>query len=156
LLKLAQLPPVVLNAFDSPAAIHEGWGLELKRALEDPERRQSVIRVARRISQAPRPPAPEVYRLLLSPVTNGRRLPKAGRDEVVKDKLGAPLFRIRQQRSYMAFLIPLNRMAPDVFASLRQAIERTLQHSKDSSRGGEPALRLGSSSAPRDAGHPPS
>ena len=126
LVRLAQLPPVVVSAFASPSDIHETWGLDLMQALEDAQRRPALIRAARRLSAAPRPPAPEVYRLLMSPVTKGRRLRRAAHDEVIKDDLVRPLFRIRRQRSSIAFLFPIETAPPEVFAGLRIAVRRVL------------------------------
>jgi hypothetical protein len=130
LLKLGQLPPVIVEAFDSPTSICEGWGLEMAQVLEDPERRTAMIRAARRIgSSSTRPPAREVFRQLMSPVTNGRRVRKPSHDEVVKDLSGKPMFRIRHQSNSIAFVLPVERVAPDVLDNLRQAISRVLQHS---------------------------
>lgn len=128
LLKLAQLPPVIVNAFESPAAICEGWGLEIARALDDPLRRAATIQMARTISSSSsRPRAREVYRKLLSPPTDGRRLKQQVHDVVVKSRGGRPLFRIRQQSSSIAFVVPLDKLAPDVLDSVRQAIADILE-----------------------------
>jgi ParB/RepB/Spo0J family partition protein len=126
--KLAQLPPVVVAAFDSPAAICEGWGLDIMKALEEPSRRQATIAAARSLSrQATRPAPCDVYRQLLNPEGNGRRPRAHARDEVVKDPTGKPLFRIRNQRSAVAFLLPMNTLAPEVRDEIRHAIREILQ-----------------------------
>ncbi len=128
MLKLAQLPSVILDAFESPSVICEGWGLEIMQALEDPARRQATIRMARTIGETtPRPRAREVYRKLLSPPAEGRRIKMQVHDEVVKDTGGRPLFRIRQQTNSVAFVVPLERVAPDVLDSVRQAIADILR-----------------------------
>jgi ParB family chromosome partitioning protein len=156
LLKLAQLPPVIVNAFDSPKAIYEGWGVDFMQALENPARRPALIRAARTIGGlSQRPPAPEVYRLLLSPATNGRRLRRAGHDQVIKDGSGKPIFRIRQQRSAIAFLIPIEKAAPEVFASLRLAIEQILLAGVTQTLAGDPITRRIATSAFESAPPPP-
>jgi ParB family transcriptional regulator, chromosome partitioning protein len=128
LLKLAQLPSVILEAFESPAAICEGWGLEIMQVLDEPTRRQGAIRAARSIAaMSPRPRAREVYRKLLSPAENGRRIKTQAHDEVVKDRGGQPLFRIRQQSSSVAFVVPMTKVAPDTLENVRQAIVEILQ-----------------------------
>lgn len=128
LLKLAQLPPVVVAAFDNPAQICEGWGLEIVQALENPARRAGTIRAARTIATLqPRPAAREVYRRLVSPSVKGRRIKPQDHDEVVKDEQGAPLFRIRQQRNSVAFVLPIHMARPDVLDGLRGAIAEVLR-----------------------------
>lgn len=131
LLKLAQLPPVVVAAFDNAAEICEGWGLEIVQALEDPTRRAGTIRAARTIATLnPRPAAREVYRRLISPAVKGRRIKPQDHDEVVKDDQGVPLFRIRQQRNSIAFVLPIHMVRPDVLDGVRSAIADLLQSYK--------------------------
>lgn len=123
LLKLARLPPVIVDAFDSPTQICEAWGLELIEALDDPERRAATIRNARAIGRlSPRPSAEEVHRLLLSAPARGRRPAPLAHDEVVKAENGTPLFRIRHQRSSIAVLLPVERVSAATLESLRHAI----------------------------------
>jgi ParB family transcriptional regulator, chromosome partitioning protein len=130
LLKLAHLPSVIVNSFENPVELCEGWGLEIMQALEDPLRRQATIRAARDIGNVtPRPPAREVYRQLIIAATLGRRLKTSTRDEVVKDPDGRPLFRIRHQNSAIAFVMPIDRLAPEVLHNLRAAVSDVLQAS---------------------------
>lgn len=127
LLKLAQLPPVVIDAFDNPAEICEGWGLEIKQALDDPERRHATIRAARNASSlTPRLPAKEVYRKLIV-AARGRRIKPTAHDEVVKDIGGKPLFRIKHQSSSIAFVVPIEQATADAMERMRQAISEILQ-----------------------------
>ncbi len=128
LLKLAQLPPVIVNAFESPSMICEGWGLEILEALEDPRRRDATIRAARTINaSSPRPAAREVYRRLQTPSVRGRRTTARHRDEVVKDKSGNSLFRIRRTGRSVAFLLPIQRTGPAVVGLVRQMLAETLE-----------------------------
>jgi ParB family transcriptional regulator, chromosome partitioning protein len=137
LLRFAQLPAVIIDAFENPATICEGWGLEILKLLDDPASRQATISAARSISAATtRPPPREVYRRLVSPVRNGKRLRKQAHDEVVKDEAGRSLYRIRQQANSIAFLLPLNKMAPDVLDDLRQLVSGVLQRPLQDSNGG--------------------
>jgi ParB family chromosome partitioning protein len=135
LLKLAQLPPVIVEAFDSPASICEGWGLEIMQALEDPARRAGTIRAARKICETEkRPPGAEVFRLLMTQAAGGRPPKPVRRDEIVKDKSGAPLFRIRRQRSSTAILLPMWQTNPLVLDAIRDAIANILESSKPGPR----------------------
>jgi ParB family chromosome partitioning protein len=128
LLKLAQLPPVIVDAFDSPASICEGWGLEIIQALDEPLRRQATIRVARSLGQVtPRLPARQVFHQMMTPAGSRQRLQSPKRDEVVKDTAGRPLFRIRRQSHSIAFVIPLEKMKPDLLDSVSHSIAEILQ-----------------------------
>lgn len=127
LMKLAQLPAVIVDAFPEANAICEGWGLDLLSALDDPERRQRTINLARRLGQSwPRPPAREVYRQLLSAGVRGRRVRSGSHDEVVVDLTGAPLFRIRHQQRSVALMLPRDRVSGDVLEALRHSIREIL------------------------------
>jgi ParB family transcriptional regulator, chromosome partitioning protein len=125
-LKLARLPSVIVNAFESAREIREGWGTDLAEVLEDTHRRRITIDRARAISRhSPRPPASEVYRQLMSTSWVGRRLSAKPHDEVVTDSDGSPLFRIRFQSHMIALLFPINDMPPQTLAAIRDAL-RTL------------------------------
>ena len=108
LLKMAQLPAVVVNAFESPADICEGWGLDLAKAIADCVRRQPTIDAARCIASRPeRPPARDVYRQLLAASVRGKKVRASSRDLIVKDENGDPLFRIRHQSSSVLVILPI-------------------------------------------------
>lgn len=127
LLKLSQLPAVVVNAFGSPTDICEGWGLRIGEALETPEVKTRVLNIARSIgNRQRRPPAEEVYRELLSVANHGRRIRRTAHDEVVLDEGGLPLFRIRQQRASIAVIMPLERLCESDLGRIREAITQVL------------------------------
>jgi ParB/RepB/Spo0J family partition protein len=129
LLKLSQLPPVVLAAFGNSADICEGWGLDIIQALDDPTRRAGTIRAARAIiDMRQRPLACDVYRELISTAGRGRRIKPQAHDEVVKDDQGAPLFRIRQQRNSVAIVIPIHTVSTDLLDSIRAGVAKLLQN----------------------------
>lgn len=129
LLRMARLPAVIVNAFANPAEICEGWGLELAEALDDLGRRQRTVSMARMLGEMfPRPPAREVYRQLLSASAPGRKLKAVAHDEIVKDSTGAPLFRIRQQSSSIAVLLPIEKTSAQTLESVRCALRNIFQH----------------------------
>jgi hypothetical protein len=128
LLKIARLPSVILNAFDSPARICEGWALDLIDALEDVERRQPTLRVARALAaKVPRENARDVYRQLIAAGARGRKLRPRAHDEVVKDHSGHPVFRIRRQSRLVAILVPVERVSAEVMDSVRTTLTDILQ-----------------------------
>ncbi len=114
LLKLAHLPRVVLDAFQNPGDVCEAWGLELATALNDTRKRASILRKARELadSQSRRQPR-DVFQHLRQASGLRRRGVARSRDEVIKDRLGRPLFRVRRLRNCYALIVPLER-APSV------------------------------------------
>jgi ParB family chromosome partitioning protein len=128
LLRLSRLPPVIVNAFSDPSEICEGWGLDIVDALDDVHRRQATVDRARAIAASPeRPQAREVYRQLLAASAKGRKVPARAHDEVVKDDNGEPLFRIRQQSSAIALLLPLEKISARILDDIRDAVAGILQ-----------------------------
>lgn len=127
LLKLSQLPSVIVNAFEAPSEIRERWGRQLLDALEDPHRRNATLQKARAIAaRKTRPAGPEVFRQLLTASTNGRKPRSRTRDEVVKEKNGSPLFRIRHHRSTIAVVLPATRVSTKTLQRLRASIIKIL------------------------------
>ena len=123
LLKLAQLPAVVVNAFASPLDIREGWGVELSKAWQDPQLRLLVGQRARAlVNQTPRPSSLEVYQKLIAPAGAGKKSRRPRRDMVVSGGNGSPLFRIRYQRATVAFLLPTIALSENSVNRIRQAL----------------------------------
>jgi ParB family chromosome partitioning protein len=145
LLTLSRLPSVIVAAFDNSTRICEGWGLNLFTSLADPDRRQRIVHQARAIgSLVPRPPAREVYKQLVAASVSGRKLKMKTRDDVVKDRSGTPLFRIRQQSNSISLVLPLERISAQVMVDLREAVAAILQREQDQTQNSpaeEPGLR---------------
>ena len=128
LLKLAQLPAVIVNAFASPLDIREGWGIELSKAWQDPQLRLLVGQRARAlVNQTPRPGSLEVYQKLIAPAGAGKKSRRPRRDMVVPGGDGAPLFRIRYQRATVAFLLPTTALSENRVERIRQAVSDIMQ-----------------------------
>jgi len=123
LLKLAQLPSVLVNAFASPLDIREGWGSELLKRWEDPKTRAIMAERARAVvNQRPRAIAHEVYQQLLAPSGMGRRALRPCHDTVVSGGDGRPLFRIRHQSGTVALLLPSKLLSKNSLDSISQAV----------------------------------
>ena len=128
LLKLARLPSVVVAAFNSPLEICEAWGIDLMDALDDPDRRQATLQKARAIGcLSPRPPGREVYKSLAAAAVRGRKVKARTHDEVVKDRQGLPLFRIRHQTSAIALLLPTRSVSAKLLEAIRDSVAQILQ-----------------------------
>lgn len=129
LLKLARLPSIVVGAFGSGTQIRETWGLELMDALNDPARRQSLLRVARAIStRKPRPTPSQTFSKLLTAGMGATHYQarNASRPVVVKNAEGAPLFRVIRQSHSMTYQLPRERLSPQVLRNIEQAVARIL------------------------------
>jgi ParB family chromosome partitioning protein len=132
LLQLTKLPTIVIGAFGRPMDICEVWGLDLARACEDPQTRESVVRHARAIAQSgARMSATEVYERLIAATSPDRKARReSGHDEVVKSSDGEPLFRIRSHRRGVALLLPKGRASRQAMQSIRTAVAEILENAK--------------------------
>jgi ParB family chromosome partitioning protein len=128
LLTLAHLPSVVVNAFESPRDIREGWGTDLMMALQTTQRRQATIARARSVASiSPRPPAIEIFQQLISCAVPGRKIRAKSHDEVVTGSDGAALFRIRIQGKNVALLLPIDRVSAQTLHNVRDLLRDALQ-----------------------------
>jgi hypothetical protein len=128
ILKLAQLPAVIVQAFANPTEIREEWGHNLLAKLDDRAARQTLLDTARAIAaKADRPKAHEVYRQLLNGCAQGRKLRPKRHDVVVSGANGAPLFRIRHQRDCVALLVPLQNVGERTLQDISAAVAAILR-----------------------------
>jgi ParB family transcriptional regulator, chromosome partitioning protein len=127
-LRLAQLPAIIVEAFANPTEIREDWGIRLLARLQDTATRHAVFEVARFIvGQSARYPAKEVYRQLLAAAAKGRKLKHRHHDVVVRGENGATLFRIRHQRQSVALLLPLEQLGERTMRDISNAVTNILQ-----------------------------
>ncbi|HWM68044.1 MAG TPA: ParB/RepB/Spo0J family partition protein [Steroidobacteraceae bacterium] len=127
LIKLAQLPTVVVAAFKSPADICESWAHDLSTVLEDPQCRASTCNRARVISKMSARPEPrEILRQILNASTPRRKLKTPRHDEVVTGRNGTPLFRIRHLSNAVALVVPLERLPTHQLVQIRAAMANLL------------------------------
>jgi len=130
-LQLARLPSAILNAFGNVQELCEGWGRDLTELLEDPVRREPTLRKARALAAlVPRLPAREVYQRLMSASVQGRKPRCRTHDEVVKDRFGKPLFRIRQLHNTVAVLLPMDTLSAESLQRIRSAVGDVLQSAR--------------------------
>jgi ParB family chromosome partitioning protein len=131
LLKLARLPSVIIAAFASPVEITEHWGVELARAIEDPERCRLTIARARSIAalETALPPQ-EVFRQLLAAATRDRALLRKRRDEVTAGSNGEPLFRTQFRRTSVAFVVSIDEMSEGFLGRMQDALAGLLEEEK--------------------------
>jgi ParB family transcriptional regulator, chromosome partitioning protein len=128
MVRFAKLPAVIVSAFAPPLDICEAWGLEIMDALDDPQRRQRTIQAARVIgASTPRPPAKRVYRELVAASARGRQPKPVARVEIVRDRQGAPLFRIRQLSTSVSLEVPSTKLSAAAMTQIRAVLAGILQ-----------------------------
>jgi ParB family chromosome partitioning protein len=131
LLKLAQLPTVVIAAFRSPVDIYERWAFDLAAALEDPQRRAPTLARARAISAlSSRPPGREIYRQLLAASLPGRKTRMRPHDDVIRCRDDRPLFRVRHHSNTVALMLPVERVSAQVLTLICAAVAGVLQETE--------------------------
>lgn len=135
LINLAQLPPVIINAFATPLEICESWGRDLLELWDDPRKKRVLIAAAQAISRDPvRRPAAAVFKRLAVAAcdTSDRRVSVQtdSRDEVVKGKDGSPLFRVRQHRNDTALLLPVHLVSPKTLSEIKQEVAQILHRAR--------------------------
>jgi ParB family chromosome partitioning protein len=131
LLAVAKLPNVIISAFPSPLEIRETWGVALHSAYGDAKRRRPLIERARVIAEeSPRPSSESVYARLTA-ARGSRTAAKTSRgrcvDEIVRDRAGGPLFRIRRYRQHVAFMIDSRKLSAALYDQIRGSLRTALQ-----------------------------
>jgi ParB family chromosome partitioning protein len=127
-LRLSQLPSIVVEAFGDPTEICEDWGIKLVTILQDREKRPGLIEKARwLVGHAGKLSAQEVYRQLLGTTARGRKLRTQSHDLVVRGEDGAKLFRIRYQRNLVAVLLPVEQLEEQTINEISVAIAAILR-----------------------------
>jgi ParB family transcriptional regulator, chromosome partitioning protein len=127
LLKVAQLPRLIVDAFGGPRELPEAWGVQIAKALGNPRMMERCMQAAQAITTAAsRLPAHEVYQVLLASMSSQSRLKAAAQDRVVKDENGASLFSIRSRDEFIALIVPRRGVSPEALQEITSAIEKVL------------------------------
>jgi len=132
LIRVAQLPPVILSAFGSPLEICENWGRRMMDLLDDPQVRPAIVAAARIIAkESPRPAAVSIYRRLVAVYTETRGCAAGPQtesdDEVIKDRDGRLLFRIRHRQHDAAVLLPIGTVPEQVLLEVVARVREILR-----------------------------
>lgn len=135
LLKFADLPAMIIDAFTSPHDILEAWAVELHRAWGD-QRHDLLSDRARSLkTRNPRPPAIAVYESLLAPRKPVGRSRNKTSARIVKSASGTPLFRFEHQRKDVVLRIPSALLNPIVEKEVTQAVIAALTHPQTTQTG---------------------
>lgn len=131
LVRLAQLPPVIVGAFANPLEIRERWARNLMDLWSDPEKKRALTAAAEGIAkESNKAPADLAFKRLVGAAANARDNKAAlfaNKDEVVKDDDGSALFRVRKHRNDTAVLIPAERVSRKVLSAIKLEIAEILQ-----------------------------
>lgn len=121
LLRYADLPAAVVGAFDGMQSIREEWAVDLAKICQDPNRRSTILRRAREISQGERRyPAQVVFRRLAS------REAVQSRDEIVKGVSGKPMYRIAIRAKAVHFIVPREGLSEQLVHELKRHLALAL------------------------------
>jgi ParB/RepB/Spo0J family partition protein len=133
LLKLAELPTVVVSAFADPTQICENWARDLLDLWNNHESKNHITTAARSVSrESPQPSAATVYkRLLAAGVGRGNSGPAAmNHHEVVTDDRGNPLFRVSTRTRDVALLLPAALLSDSCLSEIKVQITSILQRAR--------------------------
>jgi ParB/RepB/Spo0J family partition protein len=127
LLMIAQLPSILVAAFQSPYDIRECWGVELYQLWKDKDLAHAVTTRARMLAgRHSRLPACEVYEALITPSGGKQAKHRLGRTVPVFGTGGAVLFREQDLIASVTFTVPKTILSAARRAALKQAMLRIL------------------------------
>lgn len=132
LLMVAQLPSIVVAAFQSPDDIRESWGVELYQLWKDKDPEHAITARARALaSRQPRPSATETYEALITPSGGRPTKHRLNRSVPVCGATGTVLFREQDQIASVVFTIPKTILSAKRRTALKQAMVHILDHSQE-------------------------
>jgi ParB family transcriptional regulator, chromosome partitioning protein len=127
MLKYAELPTVVVEAFCSPTEIREEWAGALAKLCKDHRSKSELMQRARKVAlRRQRLSPPQVYNALVNDYAT-RSVRNRSRDEVVKDAEGKPLFRIGYRSRWVQLMLPRDGLTDDVLRPIVTQIKTRLE-----------------------------
>lgn len=129
LLMLAQLPSIVVAAFDTSDDIRETWGVELFKLWSDADKRDGIAARARAIAnKAARPSAREIYETLITPSGGRRRSHRPYRNTPVRGASDRILLHEQDQLERVLYIVPKSLLSPARRTALIESMVRILEH----------------------------
>lgn len=127
LLMIAQLPSVIVAAFESPRDIRESWGLELYQLWKGKDPEHGLAARARSVTiRHPRPSARDVYDILITASGGKRATQRANRNIPIRGSSGHVLFREQDQVGTVMFTVPKTILSPRRRDALKRAMLQIL------------------------------
>jgi ParB family chromosome partitioning protein len=128
LLRYADLPAVVVGAFNNVQSIREEWAVALAKICQDTSQRPGVLRRAREVSQGEgRHPPQVVFRRLTSAANSVRREAVRPKGEVVKSLSGKPMYRVIVRSKAIHFIVPRNGFSEHLVHELKRQLTSALE-----------------------------
>lgn len=126
LLRYAELPAVIVNAFASPREIREEWAVVLAKHYGDATLRERMVARARALIRSEdRVSAQHVYESLVSGrAANAIR--SRPRDEVVRSSTGRPVMRIGFRAKTVHLIVPREDLTPSALRLITDSITDVL------------------------------
>lgn len=133
LLRYAELPAAVVNAFEIGCDIREEWAGVLAKQCGDATAREALVRRAREYARAGRREPPQcVYDSLLN--GSDKKLVKfKRRDEVFRDSTGAPAARLQFRAKSVHIILPRAALDPSALHLAVQALVGKLEQARKAS-----------------------
>jgi ParB/RepB/Spo0J family partition protein len=158
LLTLAHLPAMLVAAFASPEDIRESWGVELFRLWSDEGRRAGMADRARALAgKARRPPAREIYQVLITHPGGRKSHQRAYRNIPVRGSSQAILFHEQDQLERVIYIIPKTILSPTRREAVKRSLIRLLDGdlNRPSERDSRDLSSHSQASHPNSRNHPP-
>jgi hypothetical protein len=125
---VAQLPSIVVAAFQSPGDLREGWGVVLYQLWNGKTPEVPLADRARAlVRRLPRLSAREVYETLISASGCTRQAHGLNKNLPIRGASGVILFREQDQIGNITFTVPKTLLSPKRRAALKQAMVRILE-----------------------------
>ncbi len=129
LLRFAELPLVVVQAFASPCEIREEWAVALSKRCKEPDRRAELTRRARTLARGgKRRRAQEIYDALSSGAE--RPVAERAKDEVVKSASGAPIMRVSVRAKTVHLILPREKLCAGVLREIVEHVRGVLEEAR--------------------------
>ena len=126
-IRLAGLPSVLLEAFESPLDVCESWGIDLLALWQDTKRRAELTEIAESLAaESPRPAPDKIFEQLMGPPQERKRRARAT-DEIVRDLQGRTLFRVRRSRNNLAIILGSDQLSRSSLERLKRLLTEKLQ-----------------------------
>lgn len=123
LLMIAQLPSVVVAAFQSAYDIRESWGVELYQLWKEKDPGHTIADRARALANRQRrPSAPQIYNTLITARGDTPQTQRPHRRVPIYGRSGIVLFREQDQIGSVTFTVPKTMLSSAQHAALRQAL----------------------------------
>lgn len=133
LLMIAQLPSIVVAAFQSPRDIRERWGVELYHLWKEKDPEHAITGRARALaSRQPRLPALQVYQALVSAVGDKSMMHRRNRSVAICGSDGLVLFREQEHVGSVTFAVPKAILNAARRTALKHAMVQILDQSSRS------------------------